>query len=77
MNLQPWIDGNIAGQEAEGYKVGQLHCKQGWCCDGNADTPFSRGYNRGWDDAKKTGLHGTMPPKKRIPCKWDDSYGPF
>lgn len=64
MNLQPWIDGDEAGQEAEGYKDGQLHCKQGWAADNSADdsnmnTPYQRGYCRGWDKAYRDGLHGT------------------
>jgi hypothetical protein len=64
MNLQPWIDGDLAGQEAEGYKDGQQHCKEGWCTDNSSDdsgmdTPYLRGYRRGWDAAKRAGLHGT------------------
>lgn len=61
MNLQPWIDGDLEGQEFEGYNDGVLHCKQGWCsdscADGYNDTPYLRGCLRGWDATKQAGLH--------------------
>ncbi len=72
MNLQPWITGDLAGQENEGYLEGQRHCKQGWCTDNSSDdsgmdTPFLRGYRRGWDDTQRAGLHGTEPIKRQRP----------
>lgn len=80
MNLQPWLDGDEAAQEQEGYKDGQLHCKQGWVVDcalppNPMDTPWVHGYCRGWDEAKAAGLHGTEPIKrdKTLPV-WSDEY---
>lgn len=75
MNIQPWTDGDLAGQEAEGYKDGQLHCKQGCGVDGySSDTPYMTGYRRGWEEANAAGLHGTEPRirDRRLPV-WDDS----
>lgn len=68
-NLQPWIDGDLAGQEHQGYLTGQLHCKQGWATDNSSDdsgmdTPYLKGYRRGWDEAFQAGLHGTEPKER-------------
>lgn len=68
MNLQPWTDGDLAAQERAGYDEGHRHCRQGWCqdcmADGHVDTPFARGYRRGWAAARDAGLHG-----KEMPCR--------
>lgn len=68
MNLQPWIDGDLAGQENEGYLTGRIHCKQGWCTDSlsddpRMDTPYLKGYRRGWNEAYSAGEHSVEPKK--------------
>jgi hypothetical protein len=70
MNLEPWQTGDLKGQEEEGYKDGQLHCKQGWARDESGNqTPYIKGYHRGWYEAYGAGLHGTEPIKrdKKLP----------
>lgn len=67
MDLTPWTTGDTAAQEQAGYNDGRRHCIEGWCVDSMAsdgpDTPWSRGYARGWNDAQAAGLHGTGKPQ--------------
>lgn len=60
-NLQPWIDHDLAGQEAEGYRQGKQNCMEGWARDGDGitKTPFSIGTTGA---GKKHSMLGSMAP---------------
>lgn len=66
-NLQPLIDGDVIGQEAEGYRQGKRDCMYGQYLfgDGIGTTPFLTGYDRGWKEASDAGLRGTVPIKRQ------------
>lgn len=60
MDLTPWTTHDLPAQEQAGYEEGGAHCRAGWCVDNTeADTPFMKGYRRGWDDLYAAGLNGT------------------